>query len=117
MPIKTRIDMLSTGIKTPVGIKVAGPDLTVIQGIGEKLERVLTDIPGTASAFSERVAGGRYIKVDIQREAAARFGLNIADIQSVVRTAIGGIPPLNPAHAPPLSHLRDVPIFNIHQLH
>ena len=91
MPIKTRIDMLSTGIKTPVGIKVAGPDLKVIQGIGEKLERVLTDIPGTASAFSERVAGGRYIKVDIQREAAARFGLNIADIQSVVRTAIGGM--------------------------
>ena len=91
MPIKTRIDMLSTGIKTPVGIKVAGPDLAVIQGIGEELERVLTDIPGTASAFSERVAGGRYIKVDIQREAAARFGLNIADIQSVVRTAIGGM--------------------------
>ncbi len=91
MPIKTRIDMLSTGIKTPVGIKVAGPDLAVIQGIGEELERVLTEIPGTASAFSERVAGGRYIKVDIQREAAARFGLNIADIQSVVRTAIGGM--------------------------
>ena len=88
MPIKTRIDMLSTGIKTPVGIKVAGPDLSVIQNIGQELEQVLSDIPGTASVFSERVAGGRYIKVDIQREAAARFGLNIGDIHSVVRTAI-----------------------------
>src|SRR5690606_4921543 len=91
MPIKTRTDMLSTGIKTPVGIKVAGPDLAVIQAIGEELEQVLADLPGTASVFSERVAGVRYIKVDIQREAAARFGLNIEDIQSVVRTAIGGM--------------------------
>ncbi len=91
MPIKTRIDMLATGIKTPVGIKVAGPDLKVIQKIGQQIEQVLKDVPGTASVYSERVAGGRYIKVDIQREKAARYGLNIADIQQVVASAIGGM--------------------------
>jgi copper/silver efflux system protein len=91
MPIKTRIDMLATGIKTPVGIKVAGPDLNVIQEIGQQLEVILKDVPGTASVYSERVAGGRYIKVDIQREKAARYGLNIADVQQVIATAIGGI--------------------------
>jgi Cu(I)/Ag(I) efflux system membrane protein CusA/SilA len=91
MPIKTRIDMLATGIKTPVGIKVAGPDLSVIQGVGQQLEKILKDVPGTTSVYSERVAGGRYIKVDIQREKAARYGLNIADIQQVVATAIGGM--------------------------
>ncbi|TKB23718.1 efflux RND transporter permease subunit [Desulfopila sp. IMCC35006] len=91
MPIKTRIDMLATGIKTPVGIKVAGPDLKVIQEIGKQLETVIKDIPGTASVYSERVAGGRYIKVDIQREKAARYGLNIADVQQVVASAIGGM--------------------------
>ncbi|MCK5516600.1 MAG: efflux RND transporter permease subunit, partial [Desulfobulbaceae bacterium] len=91
MPIKTRIDMLATGIKTPVGIKVAGPDLKVIQEIGQQLEVILKDVPGTASVYSERVAGGRYIKVDIQREKAARYGLNIADVQQVVASAIGGM--------------------------
>ncbi|EDY86356.1 cation efflux system protein CusA [gamma proteobacterium HTCC5015] len=91
MPIKTRIDMLATGIKTPVGIKVAGPDLKEIEKIGKRLEQVLKDVPGTASVYSERVAGGRYIKVDIQREKAARYGLNIADVQQVVATAIGGV--------------------------
>lgn len=91
MPIKTRIDMLATGIKTPVGIKVAGPDLDTIQKIGQDLERILSKIEGTASVYSERVAGGRYIKVDIQRDKAARFGLNIADVQQVVATAIGGM--------------------------
>ncbi|HDZ39933.1 MAG TPA: efflux RND transporter permease subunit, partial [Marinobacter sp.] len=91
MPIKTRIDMLSTGIKTPVGIKVAGSDLAVIESIGQQLEAILNKVPGTASAFSERVAGGRYVKVDIQRDTAARFGLNIEDVQAVVRTAIGGM--------------------------
>jgi Cu(I)/Ag(I) efflux system membrane protein CusA/SilA len=91
MPIKTRIDMLATGIKTPVGIKVSGPDLKQIQEIGKKLETILADVPGTASVYSERVAGGRYIKVDIQREKAARYGLNIADIQQVVASAIGGM--------------------------
>ncbi|MCV6620845.1 MAG: efflux RND transporter permease subunit [Cellvibrionaceae bacterium] len=91
MPIKTRIDMLATGIKTPVGIKVAGPDLSVIQKIGQDLEKILTPVKGTTSVYSERVAGGRYIKVDISREKASRFGLNIADIQQVVATAIGGM--------------------------
>jgi Cu(I)/Ag(I) efflux system membrane protein CusA/SilA len=90
MPIKTRIDMLATGIKTPVGLKVSGPDLKVIQGIGVQLEQVLADVEGTASVYSERVAGGRYIKVDIQREKAARYGLNIADVQAVVMSAVGG---------------------------
>ncbi|WP_299082375.1 efflux RND transporter permease subunit [uncultured Paraglaciecola sp.] len=91
MPIKTRIDMLATGIKTPVGIKVAGPDLDTIQEIGQQIEQLLPKVEGTASVYSERVAGGRYIKVDISREKASRFGLNIADVQQVVSTAIGGM--------------------------
>ncbi|MDN3379035.1 MULTISPECIES: efflux RND transporter permease subunit [unclassified Pseudoalteromonas] len=91
MPIKTRIDMLATGIKTPVGIKVAGPNLSEIQKIGQQIEVLLKDVPGTASVYSERVAGGRYIKVDINREKAARYSLNIADVQQVVATAIGGM--------------------------
>ena len=90
MPIKTRIDMLATGIKTPVGIKVAGPKLSEIQKIGQQIEVLLKDVQGTASVYSERVAGGRYIKVDINREKAARYSLNISDIQQVVSTAIGG---------------------------
>ncbi|SDO01748.1 Cu(I)/Ag(I) efflux system membrane protein CusA/SilA [Halomonas shengliensis] len=90
MPISTRIDMLATGIKTPVGIKVGGEDLKQIQSIGQQLETILSDVPGTASVYSERVAGGRYIKVDINRAQAARYGLNIADVQQVVATAIGG---------------------------
>ncbi len=91
MPIKTRIDMLATGIKTPVGVKIAGPDLAEIQKIGEQLEQIMVSIPGTASVYSERVAGGRYIKVDIQREKAARYGLNIADVQQVIGSAVGGM--------------------------
>jgi len=91
MPIITRIDMLATGIKTPVGIKIAGPELSEIQKIGQQLETILKDVPGTASVYSERVAGGRYIKVDIDRDKAARYGLNIADVQQVVATAIGGM--------------------------
>ncbi len=91
MPIKTRIDMLATGIKTPVGIKVAGPDLKVIERIGLNLERVLADVRGTASVYSERVAGGRYVDVDIDRKRASRYGLNINDVQDVVRSAIGGM--------------------------
>ncbi|NOR19435.1 MAG: CusA/CzcA family heavy metal efflux RND transporter [Xanthomonadales bacterium] len=90
-PIKTRIDMQSTGIKTPVGIKVAGADLNVIQEIGEEIEKVLLEVPGTASAFSERVAGGRYVTIDINRDAASRYALNIDDIQAVISTAIGGM--------------------------
>jgi Cu(I)/Ag(I) efflux system membrane protein CusA/SilA len=91
MPIKTRIDMLATGIKTPVGIKVAGGDLAVIQRIGKDIEQILSKMPGTASVYSERVAGGRYIKVDIKRELASRYGLNISDVQQVISTAIGGM--------------------------
>jgi Cu(I)/Ag(I) efflux system membrane protein CusA/SilA len=91
MPIKTRIDMLATGIKTPVGIKVAGPDLRVIEGIGQQLEQVLEGVPGTASVYSERVAGGRYVDIDIDRQRASRFGLNISDVQDVIRTAVGGM--------------------------
>lgn len=91
MPIKTRIDMLATGIKTPVGIKIGGKDLKEIQSIGQKIEKILTNVHGTASVYSERVAGGRYIKVDIRRDKAARYGLNIADIQQVVASAIGGM--------------------------
>jgi Cu(I)/Ag(I) efflux system membrane protein CusA/SilA len=91
MPIKTRIDMLATGIKTPVGIKVAGSDLAVIQRIGQNIEQILSQMPGTASVYSERVAGGRYIKVDIKRELASRYGLNISDVQQVISTAIGGM--------------------------
>ena len=91
MPIKNRIDMLATGIKTPVGIKVAGPDLMVIQDIGKRIEEVLDKVPGTVSVYAERVAGGRYVTVDIKRREAARFALNIADIQEVVKTAVGGM--------------------------
>lgn len=91
MPIKTRIDMLATGIKTPVGIKVAGEDLNIIQDIGKRIEEVIQKVPGTVSAFSERVAGGRYVTVDINRIKASRFGLNISDVQDVVRTAVGGM--------------------------
>lgn len=91
MPIKTRIDMLATGIKTPVGIKVSGPDLSIIEGIGKELEQVLTQVPGTASVYSERVAGGRYVDIDIDRKRASRYGLNIRDVQDIVKTAVGGM--------------------------
>jgi Cu(I)/Ag(I) efflux system membrane protein CusA/SilA len=91
MPIKTRIDMLATGIKTPVGIKVSGPDLKVIERIGQRIEQVVLSVPGTASAYSERVAGGRYIDILPDRAAAARYGLNITDINQVIAAAVGGI--------------------------
>jgi len=91
MPIKTRIDMLATGIKTPVGIKVAGPDLKEIERIGRDNERVVRQVPGTASAFSERVAGGRYIEIRPDRVAAARVGLNVSDVNEVVAAAVGGV--------------------------
>lgn len=90
-PIKIRTDMLSTGIKTPIGIKVAGPDLDVIQDIGKQIEQVLNPIEGTSSVYAERVAGGRYITVDINRIASARLGLNVMDIQDVISTAVGGL--------------------------
>jgi len=91
MPIKTRIDMLATGIKTPVGIKIGGPDLPVIQSVGADIEALLPQVQGTASVFAERVAGGRYVTVDIDRAAAARHGLNINDVQAVISSAIGGM--------------------------
>ncbi len=91
MPIKNRIDMLATGIKTPVGVKIAGDDLSVIETLGKKVERIVKGIPGTVSVYSERVTGGRYITVDIDRDAAARYGASVAEIQSVVSSAIGGM--------------------------
>ncbi|MDA8789686.1 efflux RND transporter permease subunit [Pseudomonadales bacterium] len=91
MPIKNRLDMLATGIKTPVGIKVSGPDLDVIADIGEEIEKALKPVEGTASVYAERVSGGRFIDVNINRKAAARFGLNVSDVQNVVRTAVGGM--------------------------
>lgn len=91
MPIKTRIDMLATGIKTPVGIKIGGPDLSVIQAIGQELERVLPDLEGTASVYAERVEGGRYITIDIDRLRAARYGMNISDVQSYISSSVGGM--------------------------
>jgi len=89
-PIKTRIDMLATGIKTPVGIKIAGQDLKVIESIGKDIEAILNEVEGTASVFSERVSGGRYIEIIPDRVTAARFGLNIADIQTIISSAVGG---------------------------
>ncbi|MGL5110644.1 MAG: efflux RND transporter permease subunit [Vibrio ordalii] len=91
MPIKTRIDMLATGIKTPIGIKIAGPDLKQIETIGAQLEPILNRIQGTASVYAERVAGGRYVTIDINRLQAARYGLSIKDVQQVVSTAVGGM--------------------------
>ncbi len=91
MPIKTRIDMLSTGIKTPVGIKLAGPDLAELERLGEKVEAVVKGLPGTMSAYAERVMGGNYIDIDVDRDAAARFGLTVGDVQDVIQSAIGGM--------------------------
>jgi Cu(I)/Ag(I) efflux system membrane protein CusA/SilA len=91
MPIKTRIDMLSTGIKTPIGVKVAGDDIKVIEKIGLDIEQVLMQLRGTASVYSERVAGGRYIEIIPKRLEAARLGINIEDINEIVSVAVGGI--------------------------
>lgn len=91
MPIKTRIDMLSTGIKTPVGIKIMGDDLETLSRLGEEVEAVMRKVPGTLSAFSERVVGGNYLDYEIDRLAAARYGLTVGDIQDVIQTAIGGM--------------------------
>ena len=89
-PIRNRIDMLATGIKSPVGVKVAGADLATIDRLTGEIERVLKDVPGVSSALAERLTGGRYVDVTINRDAAARFGMNIADVQSVIATAVGG---------------------------
>ncbi len=89
-PIRNRIDMLATGIKSPVGVKVAGTNLQEIDRITAAVERAVAHVPGVTSALAERLTGGRYVDIDIDRDAAARFGLNIADVQSVVSSAIGG---------------------------
>jgi len=91
MPIKTRIDMLATGIKTPVGVKISGANLDVIEKIGRRLEKLLIDIPGTRSVYSERVTGGRYIQVIPNREKAAFLGIKVAEINHVISAAVGGI--------------------------
>lgn len=89
-PIRNRIDMLATGIKSPIGVKIAGTNLTEIDVATQAVERVAKNVPGVSSALAERLTGGRYIDVDIDRKAAARYGLNIADVQSIVAGAIGG---------------------------
>lgn len=89
-PIRNRIDMLATGIKSPVGVKVAGTDLTTIDRLTGEIERALKDVSGVSSALAERLTNGRYIDVTINRDAAARFGMNIADVQSVITSAVGG---------------------------
>jgi Cu(I)/Ag(I) efflux system membrane protein CusA/SilA len=89
-PIRNRIDMLATGIKSPIGVKVAGTNLTEIDAATQAVERVAKGVPGVSSALAERLTGGRYIDIDIDRKAAARYGLNIADVQSIVAGAIGG---------------------------
>jgi len=91
MPIKTRIDMLSTGIKTPVGIKISGADLPTLQSIGEQVESVVRRVPGTLSVYAERVAGGNYINFTIDRDEIARYGLTVGDVQDVIASAIGGM--------------------------
>jgi Cu(I)/Ag(I) efflux system membrane protein CusA/SilA len=91
MPIKTRIDMLSTGIKTPVGIKLMGPDLNILNDLGASIEAIVRDIPGTLSAYSERVTGGNYLDFNIRRDHIARYGLTIGDVQDVIMTAVGGM--------------------------
>ena len=91
MPIKTRIDMLSTGIKTPIGIKVSGPDLNVLETVAGNIERALKTMPDTLSAFGDKAAGGYYLDFDIDRVAASRYGLTVGDIQDIIQTAIGGM--------------------------
>ena len=91
MPIRSRIDMLSTGIRTPVGIKIAGPDLTELERLGREIEAVVRGVPGTASVYADRVMGGNYLDFDIDRVAIARHGLTVRDVQEVIQTAIGGM--------------------------
>ncbi|HOG29661.1 MAG TPA: efflux RND transporter permease subunit, partial [Vicinamibacterales bacterium] len=90
MPIKARIDMLTTGVRTPVGIKIFGPDLRQIESIGTRLEEIMRGVPGTRSVFAERAAGGYFADIDVDREALARVGLSVGDVQDVIMSAIGG---------------------------
>ena len=91
MPIKGRLDMLATGVRTPVGIKIFGPDLDTLQAIGQRIERIVRTIPGTRSAFAERGVSGYYVDIDIDREEAARFGLNVGDVHSGIMASVGGV--------------------------
>jgi Cu(I)/Ag(I) efflux system membrane protein CusA/SilA len=91
MPIKTRTDMLSTGIKTPVGIKISGPNLETLQTIGEQVESVMKTVPGTLSAYAERAVGGNYVDININRQEAARYGLTVQDVENVIQSAMGGM--------------------------
>ncbi len=91
MPIKNRTDMLSTGIKTPVGLKISGPDLGVLQRIGEQIEPIIRAVPGTLSVYADRTTGGNYLNIKIDREAIARYGLTIGDVEDVIQSAIGGM--------------------------
>jgi Cu(I)/Ag(I) efflux system membrane protein CusA/SilA len=92
MPIRTRIDMLATGIKTPVGIKIAGPDLAELERVASEVEAVVKGVPGTLSAFAERTMGGNYVQFEIDRDAIARYGLTVGDVQDVLEVALGGMP-------------------------
>ena len=90
MPIKNRIDMLTTGIRTPIGIKIFGPDLKEIEAVGERLEPILRGLPGTRSVYAERVAGGYFVDFDLKRDALARYGLSVSAVQDVILSAVGG---------------------------
>jgi len=91
MPIKGRIDMLATGIRTPVGIKIFGPNLDTLQALGEQVEQITKEIPGTRSAFAERGVSGYYVDIDIDRSEAARYGLNVGDVHQAIMTTVGGV--------------------------
>jgi len=91
MPIKTRIDMLSTGIKTPVGIKISGPNLGTLSKLGQEIAAAVRDVPGTQSAFADKTTGGHYLDFHVKREEAARYGLTVGDVQDVIQSAIGGM--------------------------
>src|SRR5438445_4405088 len=90
MPIQTRTEMITTGVRSPVGIKVLGPDLKQIEAIGKEIERVLASVPGTRSAFAERLNEGYYLDLIVNRREAARYGLNVGDVQTLITSAIGG---------------------------
>src|SRR2546426_2783693 len=90
MPIQTRTEMITTGVRSPVGIKVLGPDLNKIEAIGKEIERVLASVPGTRSAFAERLNEGYYLDLIVNRREAARYGLNVGDVQTLITSAIGG---------------------------
>lgn len=91
MPIKGRIDMLATGIRTPVGVKVFGPDLGVLEEVARQVEAAVQMVPGTRSVFAERAVSGYYVDIELDRTAAARYGINVADAQDVIAAAVGGM--------------------------